>query len=459
MANPARILATAAAVAVLSACAASRAGVNAPLRPESASWPMYQHSPDRNAVFSDYSLTRDWVYDAKAKINSGMALVGNTLLFTTFGHKVVALDVRDGHRLWHASLANIAMSTPIVAGNTVYVGTGKDGVLLQSLRDSFTFRNIYLRLKYHAEKAGIMGVQAGDEVAAFDLHSGARRWTYRTDGEDMPSAVYDGGRLIFANGDHHAYALRADTGGELWRTSLGGLSTMASAVQAGNLVVVAVCGGPMNASAVALNPASGKIVWRSPYGWCDAAPAYGHGEVFASSLTPGSNRLQASTRVAALDAKTGKTLWVFHGRPNGLWSGVGSGEAVVAGTYANGVYYQSDPYQAEILAFNAATGKVLWRFDTSGPSKMSPVVENGRLYIGDIAGLFYTIDARNGQLLEIRAFKKPFSVAPPIIAGSKILVVNDSSVIAMPLSGQAPPETDAQWAMTTLGKQELGTPK
>jgi hypothetical protein len=89
---------------------------------------------------------------------------------------------------------------------------------------------------------------------------------------------------------------------------------------------------------------------------------------------------------------------------------------------------------------------------------MSPVVYNGRLYAGDIAGLFYTLDAR-GRLLELRGFKKPFSVAPPIIAGSKILVVNDMSVIAMPLSGKAPEQTDAQWAITTLGKQEIANPQ
>jgi outer membrane protein assembly factor BamB len=234
---------------------------------------------------------------------------------------------------------------------------------------------------------------------------------------------------------------------------------MASAVKAGNLDVVAVCvAGNPNSATIALDPATGKIVWRSPYGWCDAAPAYGDGKVFVSSLTPGSSRLQGRERVAALDAKTGKPVWVFDGQPDGLWSGVASGEAVVAGTYANGVYYQSVPYQDEIIAFDARTGKIRWRFHTLGPSKMSPVVYNGRLYAGDIAGLFYTLDAR-GRLLELRGFKKPFSVAPPIIAGSKILVVNDMSVIAMPLSGKAPEQTDAQWAITTLGKQEIANPQ
>ena len=58
---------------------------------------MYQHSPDRNAVFPNYSIPKDWSYDVKANVNSGLTLVGDTLLFTTFSHRLVALDVRDGH--------------------------------------------------------------------------------------------------------------------------------------------------------------------------------------------------------------------------------------------------------------------------------------------------------------------------------------------------------------------------
>ena len=186
-----------------------------------------------------YSVPRNWSYDANAKINSGLALAGNTLLFTTFSRRLVAIDVRDGHELWHANVPNIVMSTPIVAGTTVYVGTGTNTNLVRTLRTHFSVRNVLLKLQFGNEE--LWGIPQGDEVAAFDLHTGALRWKHRTLGEDMPSAVYDGGRLIFANGDSHAYALRADTGAQLWSTHLGSISTMASAVLADRAVVVGVC--------------------------------------------------------------------------------------------------------------------------------------------------------------------------------------------------------------------------
>ena len=426
---------TAFAVAgLMSGCAA-----NTPLHPLNAPWATYQHSPDRNAVFGGPTIAHDWSHKSNAKINSGLTLVGNALLFTTFSHQLVALDVRTGRELWHASVPNIAMSTPIVAGNTVYIGTGSDAILGRSL---------YVKLRFPWK--AVMGIPPGDQIAAFDLHSGAWRWSYRTVGEDMPSPVYAGGRLFFANGDRHAYALRADTGQLLWSTDVGGISTMASAVMAGNAVVVGVCTrGMRDSSVVALDSSSGNILWRSPYGHCDAAPAYADGKVFVSSVSLGDTALQGRPVIAAIDAKTGKPVWVYRDSAQGVWSFIGSSEAAVAGTYANGVYYQSTPFTDEILALDAKTGRLRWHFHTAGPAKMSPVVKTGRLYIGDIAGLLYTLDADDGSLLEIRAFKQAFTVSPPIIAGNRLIIVNGTSIHAIPLSGRPKLAESVGWAIAS----------
>lgn len=439
------------AVAVmLSGCTASPAAHGAPLHAQNVSWAMYQHSPDRNAVFDAYVIPRDWSYEAKASINGGLALTGTTLLFTTFAHKLVAIDVRDGHELWHAQLGNIAMTTPIVAGNSVFVGTGKNGVLK---------RNLMQRVRFYREE--IWGVPEGDDVAAFDLRTGAPQWKFHTVGEDMPSAVYDRGRLIFANGDWHAYALRADNGKPIWSTDVGGVSTMANALVAGNIVVIAICPvGMRDTEAVALDPSNGKILWRAPWGHCDGSPAYGDGKIFAESVTNGDSTLQKKTDVAALDVKTGKPVWIRRGAVQGLWSIVGSDEVAVAGTYASGTYYQPEPLQDQLVAFDAKNGNIRWTFHTSGPAKMSPVVKKGRVYFGDTVGMFYTLDARNGKLLEIREFKQPFTVSPPIILGNRIVVVNGTSVHAIPLAGRPHLPTErVGYGATPAMRQEAMEPQ
>ena len=187
--------------------------------------------------------------------------------------------------------------------------------------------------------------------------------------------------------------------------------------------------------AIALDVSTGKILWRAPYGQCDAAPAYADGRVFVASAEHHA-KLLMSTRVAALDPHNGKPLWVYRGGLGRL-SLIGSNEEAIAGTYASGMYFQAEPFTNDIISLDPAKGKVRWRFQTSGPVKMSPVIMEGRLYVGDTVGLLYTLDAKNGRLLELRAFKKPFTTSPPIIVGSKLLIVNDTSVYALPLSGDS----------------------
>jgi hypothetical protein len=58
------------------------------------------------------------------------------------------------------------------------------------------------------------------------------------------------------------------------------------------------------------------------------------------------------------------------------------------------------------------------------------------VYAGDSVGFLYTIAASDGRLLELRAFKDAFTASPPIIAGNKLLVVNGTSVDAIPLTGR-----------------------
>lgn len=393
-----------------------------------AAWTTYQHSPDRNAVFVRPGFAPVWAYEVNAKVNSGLALAGDTLVFDTFAKDVIALDARTGKVRWRTRMPNIVMSTPIVADGTVYVGTGKNGMLDRG-------SNLMLRLKYAGKD--VWGVPHGDDVVAIDLKSGAKRWSYHTTGEDMPSPVYYRNKIIFANGDWHAYALQAGTGRAVWSTDVGGVSTMASAVMAGASVVVAACAdGIKSSSAIALDPETGKIRWRSPYGHCDGSPAYGQGKVFVASVAPGEKKYVGSTVVAALDARSGKPVWVYRAPTPGVWSILASDESAIAGTYHDGIYYQPAPLSDELLAFDASSGKIRWRFHTTGPVKMSPVIKDGRLYAGDTVGVLYTLDSRTGALIEARPFKKPFTTSPPIIAGNSLFIINGTTLYAMPLSGE-----------------------
>jgi outer membrane protein assembly factor BamB len=72
---------------------------------------------DHNAIVYRPGLLPRWQFDAGARINGGLALSGNTLVFGTFGKQVIAHDIRIAKAIWRAPTDNIVMSTPVVSND------------------------------------------------------------------------------------------------------------------------------------------------------------------------------------------------------------------------------------------------------------------------------------------------------------------------------------------------------
>ena len=97
-----------------------------------------------------------------------------------------------------------------------------------------------------------------------------------------------------------------------------------------------------------------------------------------------------------VDAKTGKERWrVALGEdlpfPWG-WDFFLSGPAVAGSRLFVG------SGNGEVLAVDAAAGKVLWRYATSGRVRSSPTVSDGAVYVGSFDGHLYALDAERGTL-------------------------------------------------------------
>ena len=416
-------------VAAALLCACARSATHAVVL--AGSWPQYQQNAAHNAVVERGAFRAQWRFDARARMNGGLAVVGNRIFLDTFSGELISLHLATGTVAWKHRADNIVMSTPVVGGGLVVFGTGRNGAS-GGTNKSF----VYAGGAATGTTIDFWGRRAGDHLLAYDAASGTRRWAFRTAGEDMPSPAIAGGRVIFANGDAHAYALSLRGGHALWQRSLGGIATMASANLAAGSVFVSVCSHAMRrAQSLALSPRTGRILWRSPYGNCDAAPTYAHGRLFVSGVSGNTAAFGFGARavIAALDARTGRLRWRYRSRHAGPYSKVGSSERAIAGTYANGLYYQAIPTADELLAFDPATGAIRWRFRSNGAIKMSPVVAGGHLFVGDAAGLFYSIDAKNGRLSAVKMFAHPFATAPPVVVGRTLLLVNGESVFAFPL--------------------------
>ena len=395
------------------------------------SWIMYQHSPDHNAVLTKPTNVDTWQFDAGARINGGFAVVGNTLLLDTFNNELVALDVRSGKVLWRSKSDNVLMSTPVVANGLIYVGSGDNGRLAGGSGPS-TYASTYSSA-HAAQVNPTWGRPEGDAMLAYDLTTGKQRWIYRTVGEDMPSPAIVGDTLIFANGDLHMYGLNTQTGEQRWMREVDGLATMASATVASGLTYLSICNdAPYRCQTLAVDAPTGRVAWHAPFGNSDSSPAFGDGRIYVSGIVNEADQARHTGYgvVAALDAKTGQTRWTYRTPHAGPYTEVGSSERAIAGTFADGIYYQPIPTHDQLLAFDASTGAIRWRFASAAPIKMSPIVKGGKLYVGDTAGILYTLNARTGALQTSRLFKKPFTTSPPVMIGKTMLVANDSIVYA-----------------------------
>jgi len=279
---------------------------------------MYQGRPDHNAVISRDNFKQHGTYDAKERINSGLSVAGDMVYFDTLGRKVVALDIRTGAVRWQADVDNVTMSTPIVAGGSVYIGTGHNGAL--GAHDS----NFVYAAGEH-----------GSSVTMWGLRTARRAKTCRP-----PVAI--NGNLVFVNGDFNAYALRMHDGSAAWQHDLRGLATMASANQSGDYAIVSTCSGAEYRGATfALHWSTGAVRWRAAAGDCDSAPTVAANQIFVSGVD--GNRLSygygAHGTVLSLDAGTGRVLWRYVSPEAGPYTKIGSNERAIAGCYASGTYF------------------------------------------------------------------------------------------------------------------------
>jgi len=95
---------------------------------------------------------------------------------------------------------------------------------------------------------------------------------------------------------------------------------------------------------------------------------------------------EREVRVAALDARTGRTLWRFP-------AGVIEASPLLAG---GRVYFGS--WDRRIYALDRRTGRLVWSFSTGDRVKGGVALAGRTVYAGSYDGYLYALDARSGRL-------------------------------------------------------------
>ena len=216
-----------------------------------------------------------------------------------------------------------------------------------------------------------------------------RAWLFRARQllEFPPVIAY--GRLYFANARGTVFAIRADTGRQVWKRESGRCQASSPAVD-GQLVFVTflrTCnGGPQRDDGllVAYSAATGEVKWQRRIGQSESSPIVYRGYVYVGDW---------SGRVYSFLAGTGKLVWRFRSGGKVKSAVAISGDRLFFGSYDHHVY-----------ALRLATGKLVWKaaaqdrgFRSRGTFYAGPAVAYGRVYIGSTDGKVYSFGAASGK--------------------------------------------------------------
>jgi eukaryotic-like serine/threonine-protein kinase len=296
---------------------------------------------------------------------SAPAIVKGVVFLGSSRPYVYALNATTGTKLWSYKTGAFVASSPAAANGVVYVGSEDD--------------NVY----------------------ALNARTGTKLWSFATRQFVFSSPTVANGIVYIGSEDNYLYALNATTGAEIWSYNNNGPVDYSPAVE----------GGVVFGSEYALNAKTGALLWTSQSG-CGMLPAVVQGVAYGGGFA----------EMCALDAHTGKTLWIRD------LSGVRNSTSPAL---ANGsVYFGAD--DGKVYALDAATGSILWTYATGDVVESSPAVANGVVYVGSFDGRTYALDAGTGTKLW-SYYTGSISSSPVVVNGVLYVDSDDGSLYAFGL--------------------------
>ena len=270
-----------------------------------------------------------WTFSAGRAILGAARLDGDALYFTCDNGYLYKLERATGKEVWRYDLGDERVPRilphpavfdwdwhaprPLVAGGMVFVGSG-DG-------------------SFHA----------------VDAASGTRRWRATTGGKVRGGAALAGDRVIVGSADHFLYAFDRASGRELWKHDTEA-AIEDEPLAIGDRVFV----GNRGIGMMALSVETGEQLWRTTFwgSWLESTPALVDGVLYVGSSDLG--------RVSALDPATGRVLWRSDAYGWTFGTPLVAGDRIYAGAAGGTPYFIR--HVAGFLRLDRATGKVVARW-------------------------------------------------------------------------------------------------
>lgn len=311
-------------------------------------------------------------------------------------------------------------------------------------------------------------LDAGGNVSAFAVASGAKVWSVSVTPENEKrnegfggGLAFDGGRLIATTGYGTVVGLDPGNGAVLWTKTMGNPIRNSPTAVGGKVYFVST-----DNALHALSAADGKNLWRArglPQTatlLSNASPAVGGGFVIAPF---------PAGDIAAYEAGSGEAAWRESltrtsdtsaagilgdpARPvidRGVVFAVSHGGRMIATSESSGariwtrnVTSTQMPWVAgdavfvvdtsgKLLALSRNDGEVRWATELPKSSRWNgPVLAGGRLWLVSGEGLLVGADARTGQVINNVDLDTDVFVTPVVAGGRMYILTDDADLIAL----------------------------
>jgi eukaryotic-like serine/threonine-protein kinase len=313
-----------------------------------------------------------WRFKTAGPVIASPAIANGVVFVGSSDGAFYAIDQRSGQQKWKVVLTNPISSSPAVSDGLVYFLCYDRGFYALSADTGEIKWMFATGGERRFEAAGLHGLSPGAQNIAdpMDLY--------------LSSPAVDHNRVYFGSSDGHIYALDATTGVLLWSFETGEVVHASPAVINGTVYI-----GSWDSYLYALDAETGRQKWRFKSG---EDPVIHNQVGFQSSPALVDGTVYVGCRdghVYAVDANTGKKKWDYS-----------TSQSWVNGTPAvrDGVVYVGTSDTHRFHALDARTGRLLFVFDAHALVFGSAAVAGALVYFGAFNGQLYALDSHTGKL-------------------------------------------------------------
>ena len=341
-----------------------------------------------------------WSFEAGAPLWAGATFADGVVYAGDDAGRLYALDARSGAMRWSFQAGGPIRTRPTVVDKGVFFQAddgllyrldAKDGKKVWELRvvqepierlppgDPNSRYDSFSSEVTVADKKLFVGTHDG-HVLALDPGSGSKLWEFLARDSVLGAPVVSSGRVYFGSFDGYIHALDAKTGSPIWKYDTNGAVVSTPAV-AGDLLVV----GNRSYDLVALKASTGEVAWKRYiwFSWVESSATVRDGVVYIGSSD--------AAAAFAFDASTGKRLWKTDVYGWAWGQPAVTGKRVYIATSGLGGY-QNDVHRGGVMALERSTGRPVWRYAVEPPAAVvcgfagSPAVGASFVYVAGIDG-------------------------------------------------------------------------